>query len=335
MSSMATFAGEVSVFADTNLGTRISFNVPQDITAGAFKRDFERVHFSCLPHSGKIQVDGLMVKRRLFFYYLPDSLPLKYVFPGMSCEWFLHVEASHLKNFCVSHPEAATTAHFRSQDLISCSSGDKARGNSEDNTVHILKKKKKKRRKFNKKNLQDTASAMPEGCSCKFEENPMGINEKNPVVIPENEDQISVKPNANSMQGSLSEMSTEVLSVTGIIDKYFPTGNRIDNLLGSPSLSDVTSNAVHEDVDDQPKTIKTPLNVLRAPLHVGSVSRTSQDKRRESKLRKRLVAASLSLGISPIKQSPTLSLCRLKDEKLSQHKSETIGSLFNISDNDD
>lgn len=34
---MAAFAGEVSVFAETNLGTRIAMNVPQDITAGAFK----------------------------------------------------------------------------------------------------------------------------------------------------------------------------------------------------------------------------------------------------------------------------------------------------------
>ena len=34
---MAACAGEVSVFADTNLGTHIAMNVPLEITAGAFK----------------------------------------------------------------------------------------------------------------------------------------------------------------------------------------------------------------------------------------------------------------------------------------------------------
>ncbi|KAK4254641.1 hypothetical protein QN277_009994 [Acacia crassicarpa] len=336
---MATLAGEVSVFADTNLGTRIALNVPEDITAGAFKRDFERVHFMCLPNSGKIQVNGLMVKRKLCFYYLPDSLPLKYVFHGMRSAWFLHVEASHSKNFCVLHlPEPAPTNHFEPQDFLNCNADDdKATGNSEDKTVHIVKEKKR-RRKFNKKHLQNAASAMPEGCSCKLEERSTGKNYKSPVVMPENEVEIPVKPNANTMQGSPSKMSAEVLSVTGIIDKYFPTSNRIDNF-SSPSFSDVTSSAVYEEVGNQPraKNLETPpLNVSRSPLlHVNSVSGTSQDKRRESKLRKHLLSASQSLGVSPNKQSPTLSLCRFKDEKRSLQKSQTIGLLFDISDSDD
>ncbi|XP_028759237.1 uncharacterized protein LOC114718143, partial [Neltuma alba] len=171
MSSMATLAGEVSVFADTNLGTRIALNVPHNITAGAFKRDFERVHFLCLPNSGKIQVNGLMVKRKLCFYYLPDSLPLKYVFHRMRGAWFLHVEAIHLKNFCISHsPKSAPTTHFQSQDFISCNADNEARGSGEDNTVQILKKKKKRRRKYDKRHLQNAASAIPEGCSGKLEE---------------------------------------------------------------------------------------------------------------------------------------------------------------------
>ncbi|KAI9107282.1 hypothetical protein K1719_021670 [Acacia pycnantha] len=304
---MATLAGEVSVFVDTNLGTRIALNVPQDITAGAFKRDFERVHFMCLPNSEKIQVNGLMVKRKLCFYYLPDSLPLKYVFHGMRSAWFLHVEASHSKNFCVLHlPKSAPTNHFEPQDFLNCNADDdRATSNHEDNTVHIVKEKKKRRRKFNKKHLQNAASAMPEGCSCKLEERSTGKNYTSPVVMPDNEVEIPVKPNANSMQGSPSKMSAEVLSVTGIIDKYFPTSNRIDNF-SSPSFSDVTSRAVYE-----------------------------EDKRRESKLRKRLLSASQSLGVSPNKQSPTLSLCRFKDEKLSLHKSQTISLPFDISNRDD
>ncbi|OIV91649.1 hypothetical protein TanjilG_26502 [Lupinus angustifolius] len=93
---------QVAVFAQTNLDTRIAFNTPLDITASAFKRDFERVHFTCLPNIGEIQVNGLMVKQKSCFYYLPDSLPLKYAFPGTRSTWFIHVEVRHLKNPCTS-----------------------------------------------------------------------------------------------------------------------------------------------------------------------------------------------------------------------------------------
>lgn len=278
------------------------------------------------------------------------------------------MEAYHTKKFCTSHShESACATHFESQDSINSNAAaaddDKARGNSEeDNAVNILNEKKG-RRKFNKQQLQNVASVLPEGCSCKVEERHTCINNESPVVMSENEVQMLVKPKANSMQGSPSEMSKEVLSVTGIIDRYFPRNDRIDNF-SSPSHSDVTSRAIYEVVDNQSisKTVETtPSNVLHTPLvhvesvaetlqskrreskvrkrvpsvHVDSVSGTLQDKRRESKLRKRLLAASRSLGLSPNLQSPTLSLCRFRDEKVSLHKSQTIGSLFDISDNDD
>ncbi|CAL0301544.1 unnamed protein product [Lupinus luteus] len=95
---MATEQVQVIVFAETNLDTRIAFNTPLDITVSAFKRDFERVHFTCLPDIGEIQVNGLMVKRKSCFYYLSDSLPLKYAFPGTRRTWFLHVEVRHLND---------------------------------------------------------------------------------------------------------------------------------------------------------------------------------------------------------------------------------------------
>ncbi|KAF4380848.1 hypothetical protein G4B88_010778 [Cannabis sativa] len=84
---------KVSIFADTNLGTRIAMAVPPEITAVDFKRKFERVHCKYFAGSGEIEVCGLMVKKKSRFYYLPDSIPMKYAFQGVRGTWFLHVEA--------------------------------------------------------------------------------------------------------------------------------------------------------------------------------------------------------------------------------------------------
>lgn len=263
---------------------------------------------------------------------MPDSLPIKYAFCGIRSTWFLHVEASYVQNLCVSRlPHTAAATLPKSQDFINCNAEEE-----KENTIHISKKKKKKkqRKKYNEKYMQNTASAILEGCSCRFEENPSDTNNKSQFVVPENEVQNLVKLNPHSNQGSPSEMSTEVISVTGIINKYFPTLNGVDNF-GSPSLSDGTSKAVHKEIEDQPKTPETPPNNSHAPLHVSLVSETSRDKRSESKLRKRLLVASQSLGISTVKCSPTVSLCRFKDGNLIQHSSRTQGSLFEISDSDD
>ncbi|KAF7842947.1 uncharacterized protein G2W53_005245 [Senna tora] len=391
---MAAFAGDVSVFAHTTLDTRIAMNVSQDITAGAFKSlghqlsklvfseietfkymlnlqfwqnncfsdssvgDFERVHHSCLPNSGEIQVNGIMLKRKSRFYYLPDSLPMKYVFHGMRSTWFLYVEASHIKSLYTSRlPRAVATTLSERQDPMTCN----AKENSEEKTIHISKKKKKKKKILNEKYMQNTANVMQEGFSSRFEEKPSGTTNKSQVVMPENEVQNLLKLNANSVQGSLNEKSTEEISVTGIINKYFSSPKGNDNF-ESPSLSDATSRAVHKEIEDQPNTPKTPPNVLCAPSHADLVSKTtgdrkreskvrkglrvaashvdlvlktSRDKRKESKVRKRLLVASQGLGISANKCSPAISLCKFKDGELLQQKSQTKGSLFEISDSDD
>ncbi|CAE5960267.1 unnamed protein product [Arabidopsis arenosa] len=86
-------AEEVTVFAETNLGTRIVMTVPLDITAADFKRKLEKTHASCFSNVGEIQVHGLMVKRKSRFYYLVESVPIKYIFGDNQKPWFIHAEA--------------------------------------------------------------------------------------------------------------------------------------------------------------------------------------------------------------------------------------------------
>ncbi|KAG2328066.1 hypothetical protein Bca52824_010794 [Brassica carinata] len=89
------FAGEVAVFVETNLGTRIAITVSLDFTSADFKRKVEETHVSCLPSLGEIRVHSLMVQRKSQFYYLAQSVPIKYIFrDNHSKPWFIHAEAT-------------------------------------------------------------------------------------------------------------------------------------------------------------------------------------------------------------------------------------------------
>ncbi|KAI8536851.1 hypothetical protein RHMOL_Rhmol10G0288100 [Rhododendron molle] len=55
-------------------------------------QEIERAHLNCFPKVGEIRADGLMVKKKSFFYHLPDSLPIKHVFQGAKGTWFIHIE---------------------------------------------------------------------------------------------------------------------------------------------------------------------------------------------------------------------------------------------------
>ncbi|XP_057434099.1 uncharacterized protein LOC130726810 [Lotus japonicus] len=371
-------AAEVAVFADTNLGTRIAFNAPRNITAGALKRDFEKVHFTCLPEIGEIQVNGLTVKRKRHFYYLPDSLSIKYVFPGTRGTWFLHVEVRPLKDVPISllpHDAAIDSKH---RDLVTNSCENKASCKNEEKRVeefhrrghlseehettdHVLKEQKEKGNSH-ENCMQNAASELPERCSCRFGDMPICATKKSQCVMPENKGEKLDEMQANSMQGSLSKMSTQVISVTGIINKYFSSFNVFDNVSCS-SDSDVTSRAVRSEIEVQSNTTaqsclkrqidslpqftpKTPPHVLHAPSHVELVSKNVRGGNRRSKVGKsllvdrrskvgkRLLVASQSLVVSTAKHSPTLSFCRFKDKKLLKKKSQK-GSVFSISESDD
>ncbi|XP_020220251.1 uncharacterized protein LOC109803199 [Cajanus cajan] len=389
--------GDVTVFADTNLGTRIAFNAPPDITAASLKRDFEKAHFSCLPDIGEIQVNGLMVKRKSYFYYLPDSLPMKYAFPAMRGTWFLHVEVKHLKCLCISCSPSDAAVLSKHKDLTTCNSEDKAKHNNEEEkmegfqtgaylvkeheaTNHVSKEQVEKGISH-ENHTQNVATGMSERYPSRFGDKSTGTANEIPCAMPENKVENLVELHTNSMHGSLSKMSTQVISVTGIINKYFSGFNGIDKY-SSSSNSDVTSRAAHSEIEVHSNTKghscskrqsdslsqftpKTPPHVFHAPLHVDLVPKKLGGKTRKSKVGKhltsgsknrkaevgkhllsggknskskignRLLVASRSIGVSATKHDPTLSLCRFRDRKLLQDKSQINGSIFSISDSDD
>lgn len=278
--------------------------------------------------------------------------------------WFLHVEVRHLKCTCVPCLPHDTAILSKYRDLMTCDCENKTRCNSEkkrmerfqpraylleehEATNHVLKEKGNSHENY----TQNAASGMPERCFCRFGDKPNGAINKSQYVMPENRVENLVELHANSMQGSPSKMSTQVISVTGIINKYFSGFNGIDNF-SSSSNSDVTSRAVNGEIEVQSKTRsqscsrrqtvslpqftpKTPPHVLQAPLHVDLVSKNSGSKGRRSKVGKSLVLASRSLGVTTTKHSsPSLSFCRFKDKKLLEDKSQINGSIFSMSESD-
>ncbi|KAL2335525.1 hypothetical protein Fmac_016738 [Flemingia macrophylla] len=283
--------GEVTVFADTNLGTRIAFNAPPDITAASLKTDFEKAHISCLPDIGEIQVNGLMVKRKSCFYYLPDSLPMKYAFPAMRGTWTQQLARMKIRQGATMRkkkPEAFQPSAYLVEE--------------HETTNHVSEMQEEKGSSY-ENHMQSVATRMSEIYPCRFGDKSTGTANESPHVMPENKGENLVELHTNSMQGSLSKMSTQVISVTGIISKYFSGFNGIDNFSIS-SNSDVTSRAVHSEIEVQstPRersfskresdslsqfTPKTP-HVLHAPLLVDLVSKISGDKNRKLKVGKHL-----------------------------------------------
>ncbi|KAL7592749.1 uncharacterized protein LOC111907970 [Lactuca sativa] len=102
---------EVPVFIDTSLGTRIAISVSPHLTAAEFKRKFESIHSDCYPGIGNIKVNGLMIKKKSYFYHLPESMPIKHAFQGSKGTWFLYTEAYPLNKKIPSTPQSQVVVH--------------------------------------------------------------------------------------------------------------------------------------------------------------------------------------------------------------------------------
>ncbi|CAN8323434.1 unnamed protein product [Cochlearia groenlandica] len=106
---MAIEEEEVAVFVETNLGTRIVIAVPIDIIASDFKRKLEIAHTSL---GDNIRVVSLMFKRRSCFYYIAESVPIKYIFrDNQKPPWFIHAEAAFVSLPGSQHHEAQEALH--------------------------------------------------------------------------------------------------------------------------------------------------------------------------------------------------------------------------------
>ncbi|XP_013702460.1 uncharacterized protein LOC106406368 isoform X1 [Brassica napus] len=139
---VAVAMGEVAVFVETNLGTRIAMTVPLDITSPDFMRKLEETHASCLSSLGEIRVHALMVPRKSHLYYLAQSVPIKYIFRDNHPKpWFIHAEAT-----LVNRPQDPRISNcFGKSQIGHCSGSNKSPQGGVVGLIHGVNKKTTKR----------------------------------------------------------------------------------------------------------------------------------------------------------------------------------------------
>ncbi|CAL5392501.1 unnamed protein product [Camellia sinensis] len=349
---------KVPVFTDTNLDTRIAFDVSPEITARDFKRDLERAHLICFPKLGAIRVNGLMVKQRSCFYHLPDSLPMKHAFQGLRGTWFIHAEAHPWSDSNESGLSECVVAEIRDRTSNSIKVTDSLEPKipvSSANKNHVNCKRKKngiKRIPYAKVALQAILAnahrskkkkrkRVTENCSlhCTVKGLEKGCLSRNGGDTAEERELSAILENH-------SETLSESLSVSGIIKKYFSDYEEVSlrsNFTSRANQSQrkkqlttrTDSNCSTSKVSGISQfTPKTPPRVLPFPLSTDLSSKTSRNIVKRTGVGNRLVVASNNLGRSV--KSAT-GLCRFGDRKLSVPKSSSFvrSIVFEISDSDE
>lgn len=140
---------------------------------------------------------------------------------------------------------------------------------------------------------------------------------------------------------SSSETLSEVISVSGIIQKYF---SAYDEVTLSPDIMGTRNQIQHEEqlttgeVSPMlPFTPKTPPRMLPFPLPNDQSSTTSRGKFKRTEVGRRLLLASNKLGMpcSTCKSASGLSRIRNKKSSVPKSCSITRSRVFEISDSDD
>ncbi|KAI3947255.1 hypothetical protein MKX01_019908 [Papaver californicum] len=141
MDSSSCSSAKVPVFIDTTLQTHIAMAVSPDTAVVDLKREFIKEHLICFPSLGKIRITSLMVKRKSFFYRLPDSMPIKNAFQGWKGNWFLLIEADLVSNS--SYPCAGEFGDMSKEDSgvtprrHCCSIGNKIESNPREEGISL------------------------------------------------------------------------------------------------------------------------------------------------------------------------------------------------------
>ncbi|KAJ4976406.1 hypothetical protein NE237_001512 [Protea cynaroides] len=376
-------SSEVAVFTDTNLGTRLAVAVSPNMTTGEIGKE----HHTCFPNFGEIKVLALMVKRKSCFYHLPDFVPIKNAFLGLRGTWFLHVEAN---------PGYSSDHAFSLQGLVaeltdSVHNGSNFTG-SQNPEKHIIldydsMKNKSRKRRERVQQLDEPLEELPspcntmEGKSRRFNEKHRNIYKgKDEGFLGEVEDSLGFSSrerlgrvggnevdcredewsSRTIVEGTHSEKSSEVVSVNGIITKYFPIFDEV-NQFDSPSRFGVFNDVVaceanqiylHEPLKSETDeycsklrvssrlqyTDKTPPRMCFLSSCGNPSPGTSRGKLGTAEIGQRFVLAANNLSITASKNKPTISICQSKGGKTlplisSSHVANDI-SIFEINDGD-
>lgn len=254
-----------------------------------------------------------MVKKKNFFYHLPDSILLKHVCRIVGRSWFLRAEGSVLEaGQKVFVPEACTRRSCTKVDCIL------------ERTVGKVK--------VNKLNGKCCIDSSGDGCDEERGLHYEGKCDSDHIVETSREE--------------LREVSSE--SVTGIIDRYFSNLLEVNQLV-NPSSSEVASKSIQsqpflrqsnsingkKSPCIQEMMIETPTRVLHMPLpkDPGSTTRNTSER---IQIGRSFVTASNNLFSGLGMQKPLISLCSSKKQKSSVLNTDSsIKSLvFEIGDED-
>ncbi|XP_038899157.1 uncharacterized protein LOC120086530 isoform X2 [Benincasa hispida] len=298
-----------------------------------------------------------MVKQNLNFYHLPDTLLTKLT-SRLEVMQFLHVKARSLNEFvepclpeiadCFPNLNYVTYPMERRGNLrTACKS--KIRINGKKPTRKKLKRKnclarlgfrgilawntRRKRKITNKNQLLEhmEKNSDVEGPT-KDAENPYGsIDTSLYHCVPNDEVRITKQRLASSSlseAATASELSSEVMSVSSIIKRYFPSYDEV---------SSVSNQSSYDITQSQPEEYLKMKNMARGPslLPLKLPFKACSQKPERSKLGNRLVMASYNLGISPIRGRPEISLCNAKGKKFQELMTLAKSSCFEISDSED
>uniref|UniRef100_A0A2N9HHG9 Uncharacterized protein n=1 Tax=Fagus sylvatica TaxID=28930 RepID=A0A2N9HHG9_FAGSY len=300
---MAASTVEVPVFIDTNLGTRIAMAIPPDITAGDFKILYNANHWCHLSR----------VKRKSFFYHLPESMPMKYAFQGKKGTWFLHVEARALSDLSMAGlPKGVApkvvehvlrdgnkdTVCLEPQNFVTSTGKTDTRGEGKKrssersnclkpflqelrSTVSLPKEKANKRLKKHHR-LECTASEIKKGCNGRNEETPgVTTKERSDICASANEVEPREGLSSSAIVEAPSDMSSEVVSVTAIIKRYFPICNEMEEQLKTKTDDKCSSIQVDAlpgfTVKTPPRMLPSPLQTARTPDCLGGFWEASKD----------------------------------------------------------
>ncbi|KAL0904696.1 hypothetical protein M5K25_026832 [Dendrobium thyrsiflorum] len=260
-------------------------------------------HFSCFPNLGKIKVHGLMVKKKSFFYHLSDSMAIKHVFKELSGTWLLHLNASSIQNakFALSEEQAEmrflNTSFGKNVKKWNPVAANKLANNSEVKSTFG-------------KNFNPEHQSKHDCCQA-FQNDRSTVSE-HPI-----EDK--VHESLSSLENS--RKSSQTISVTGIISKFFSELDEVDSFYCQPKNMHET---VHVRIDElRDSNIRTlasqPDHICnRKTVEFDTDKQCSFAKKQEKNLAERAKVAS---KVKKMQQLGSKKLVNKKSSLCTPHKS--------------
>ncbi|KAI4366200.1 hypothetical protein MLD38_022108 [Melastoma candidum] len=333
---------EVAVFVDTNVGTRLAVSVPSGITVADFKRVVEGAHIACFPDYGEITIEGVMVRRKSCLYHLPSLVPLKCFFRKKQSSWILHVSLR-----CLEGTLQPCHASWKNQVPIVATI---TRTNDQGGEYDITEAKKSSR--------QRQLPPVPSTEDCKIRE--QNKRKRKHLLKEPNMEHWSKKmeddPVANvktACVGDSSAISSDILSVGGIITRYFTDFSEVSSfdrcasssLVPKPVKSlpraqlgvklDKGCSKIQLD-NPIPSTVQTPPQLISPPLSAPQDNSIPSDYIHPHRVGRSLLKAKTELEKFSSPQRPLISLFKTEGARPVDISLSPIKfSVFEISEDDD